>query len=139
MQHTLLISIPTKFLIPKWAATNKKNTCASTNIQTSSCIKIHRFTIGFLITLHKSVLSHETRYQRKISESIIIIVLLSTLLYSCHAGLMTKLGKISVGSIYCCQEFNQVDSSRICVSIDIIPIFASVRRFFQIRLNHIVI
>ena len=44
---------------------------------------------------------------------------------------MTKLGKISVGSIYCCQEFNQVDSSRISVSIDIIPIFASVRRFFK--------
>ena len=30
-------------------------------------------------------------------------------MYSCHAGLMTKLGKISVGSIYCCQELSHVD------------------------------
>ena len=47
---------------------------------------------------------------------------------------MTILGKISVGSIYCCHEFNQVDSSSICASIDLTSIFASVRRFSKSNL-----
>ena len=121
------ISIPTKCFIPNWAATNKS---IPVPVPISKHVTLSR-SIDSLYTFKSSaqvlVVSWDP-VPKEMSESISIIVLLSTLSYSCQEGLIIKLGRISVGSIYCCQELSHVDSSNIFVSTDVTLIFASVRR-----------